>query len=131
MTTRHHTHPRRTGELPGPDRAPDVIHASAVLAEQLRRATGYRVDGPEGRIGTLRALVPGDLGADPLMRVDVGLFIRNEVGIPLADVHRVDGGRRRVLVSSVPRMPRRAGAAPPGASAGSCTRRPPDRQTTA
>ncbi|HEX5556031.1 MAG TPA: hypothetical protein VFX13_00275 [Gaiellales bacterium] len=47
------------------------------------------------------------------MRVDVGLFIRNEVGIPLADVHRVDGGRRRVLVSSVPRMPRRAGAAPP------------------
>jgi hypothetical protein len=109
MSTRHRTH--RTRTRPAPPVGPGgVAHASAVLPEQLRRAAGYRIDGPEGRIGTLRALVPGDLGADPHLRVDVGLFVPTQVGIPLADVRGIDAKRRRVLVSRAPRIPRRGRA---------------------
>jgi len=110
MSTMPDIHPTWAGEAPRPGRPSDVIDASAVLAERIRRAVGFRVDGPEGRIGTLRALVPGDLGAEPRMRVDVGLFIRSEVGIPLGEVREVDSQRRRVLVDNVPKIPRRARA---------------------
>ena len=107
MSTGPHIQPTWAGEAPRPDRPTDVVRASAVLAERVRRAVGFRVDGPEGRIGTLRALVPGDLGAEPRMRVDVGLFIRRAVDIPLRDVREVDSERRRVLVHRVPTIPRR------------------------
>jgi hypothetical protein len=110
MSTRPHIPPTRAGNVPRPGRSTDVVDPSAVLAERLRRAVGFRVDGPEGRVGTLRALVPGDLGAEPRLRVDVGLFIRREVGVPLRDVREVDPDRRRVLVASVPRIPRRGRA---------------------
>jgi hypothetical protein len=69
------------------------------------------VDGPDGRIGTFRALVPGDLGTGPdRIRVDVGLFMRSSVCIPLSDVSHVDPGRRRVLVRTIPAMLRRTRA---------------------
>lgn len=110
MSTRSHIQPTRTGSAPRHDGPADVVDTSTVLAERLRRAVGFRVDGPEGRVGTLRALVPGDLGTEPGLRVDVGLFIRREVGIPLRDVREVDPDRRRVLVARVPRIPRRGRA---------------------
>ena len=111
MSTSRHIQPTWAGEAPPPARRPtDVVDTSGVLAERLRRALGFRVDGPEGRIGTLRALVPGDLGAEPRLRVDVGLFVRREIGIPLATVREIDAERRRVLVDTVPKIPRRARA---------------------
>jgi hypothetical protein len=110
MSTRLHSQTAETGEALRRGSPIDVTDASGVLAERLRRAVGFRVDGPAGRIGKVRALVPGDLGAVPQVRVDVGLFIRNEIGIPLDDVREVDRERRRVVVSSVPRIPRRGRA---------------------
>jgi len=110
MSTRSHIHPTWDGAAPGPGGPTDVVDAAAVQAERLRRAVGFRVDGPEGRIGTLRAFVPGDLGAEPRMRVDVGLFIAREAGIPVRDVREVDPQRRRILVAGVPSIPRRGPA---------------------
>jgi len=94
------------GESSQPGRPSDVVDSSVIVGERIRRAGGYRVDGPEGRIGTFRALVPGDLATGPdRIRVDVGLFARSSVCIPLSDVTHVDPGRRRVLVRSIPIRP--------------------------
>jgi hypothetical protein len=111
MPMRPHTHRSpAAGQAPPPNAAPDVIDASA-LNERLRRAAGFRVDGPEGRIGTLSALVPGDLGIRPdRLRVDVGVFLRREIEIPVGDVRAVEPVRRRVVVRAAPRLTRPARA---------------------
>jgi len=109
---RPHIHrPLRAGEAPRRDAAAEVIDASTALNERLRRAVGFRVDGPEGRVGTLSAFVPGDLGIRPgRLRVDVGVFLRRETEIPVADVCDIDLVRRRVVVRAAPRLPRPARA---------------------
>jgi hypothetical protein len=110
MSTRLHIQRPEAGGALQRGGSIDAAHPTEVLAERLRRAVGFRVDGPEGRIGRVRALVPGDLGVVPQVRVDVGLFVRKEIRIPLDDVREVDRERRRVLVDSVPRIPRRGRA---------------------
>jgi hypothetical protein len=111
MSARSRIHPSPAGDASWRPGGPaEVVDSSAVLEERLRRAVGFRVDGPEGRIGTLRAVVPGDVGAAPQTRVDVGLFVRREVAIPLSEVRQVDPERRRVVVGSVPRIRRPARA---------------------
>jgi hypothetical protein len=104
-------HQTWAGEAARPRRPADVVDSSAVLAERMRRAAGFRVDGPEGRVGTVRAFVPGDLGTGhDRVRVDIGLFMRSAIWVPLGDVRHVDMERRRVLVRSVPTIPRRGQA---------------------
>jgi hypothetical protein len=72
------------------------------LIEQLRGAAGFRVDGPEGRIGILQGFDPGDAGKPGHIRVSIGLFIVKVVPISIADVVRADLSRRRVHVRVIP-----------------------------
>jgi hypothetical protein len=109
--SRVHQHTWAGEAPPRPGRPAEVVDSSAVLAERMRCAAGFRVDGPEGRVGTVRAFVPGDLGTVPdRLRVDVGLFMRSSIWIPLRHVRHVDPERRRVLVRRVPTTPRRGHA---------------------
>jgi hypothetical protein len=82
-----------------PDERPTLI-------EQLRGAAGFRVDGPEGRIGILHGFDPGDAGKPGHSRVSMGLFIVKVVPISIVDVVRVDLLGRRVHVRVIP-PPRR------------------------
>lgn len=83
-----------------------------LLADQLRGAVGFRVDGPEGRIGVVRAVAPQDNGTPPgHIRVAMGLFIVKEVWIAVADVVRVDLAQRRVHVRVMPKQRRLTGRA--------------------
>lgn len=71
----------------------------ARLARHLRSANGYRVDGPYGRIGVLRAVVATDIDGSPdHLEVSRGLFIASTACIPFDDVSSVDPARRRVVV---------------------------------
>lgn len=80
----------------------------ATPAPALRAAAGYRVDGPDGRIGTLRGVVPADPAAPPeQLLVAFGLFIVTTAPIAVAEVRSVDVERRRILVATSPRPHRR------------------------
>ena len=69
------------------------------LARQLRSAVGYRVDGPDGRIGVLRAVLPAEMEGSPAhLEISRGLFIVTTVCIPFEDVCSVVPSRRRVVV---------------------------------
>ncbi len=87
----------------------DVVDVRRQPVRRLRRAVGYRVDGPDGRIGTLRAVTPDDAGGPPTrIRISVGLFIPATVEMPVAEVYAVDAVRGRVLVRTAPELPRRS-----------------------
>ena len=86
MSARSHIHPTWDGAAAGPARPTDVVDAAAVQAERLRRAVGFRVDGPEGRIGRLRAFVPGDVGGEARMRVDVAAHLLREGSASVAEI---------------------------------------------
>jgi hypothetical protein len=91
--------------------APDVVSVRDErqrLAGMLRAAEGFRVDGPDGRVGVLAAVVP-DYGDGLPHRVEVrtGLFLVTSVDVPFGQVASVDPFARRVGISVVPE-PRRA-----------------------
>jgi hypothetical protein len=77
------------------------------LADALLAAVGFRVDGPEGRIGVLTAV--GQLGEDGLpqsLTIATGLFVVRSVQMPFASVVDVDPIRRRVGVRVGPERAR-------------------------
>jgi hypothetical protein len=112
-----------------------------VLAPQLRAAAGYRVDGPDGRVGVLCGVAPAEPTAPPeRLLVSIGLFIVTTVSIGVADVRAVDVERRRIVVATTPRPWRRSAgglarlvhrfhAAAAIRAAGDDTSVPPRRQT--
>lgn len=73
------------------------------VATMLRTAVGFRVDGPEGRVGVLTAVVP-DFGEGLPERVQIatGLFLVASVDVPFGDVVSVDPYRRRVGIGALP-----------------------------
>jgi hypothetical protein len=76
------------------------------LARRVRKAVGFRVDGPEGRIGVLTAIEAGDRGdASDHIEVRTGLFIMRTARIPVADVLGVDPARHLVRVRTMPECP--------------------------
>jgi len=91
----------------------DVV-AAAVVAPRaprrpadLRAIEGFRVDGPDGRIGTVTSVSSTTPGAPPdTMHVVTGLFIVRVVPVPALDVLQIDDQRRRVLVRTMLRRPR-------------------------
>jgi hypothetical protein len=129
----------RTGRPAGADVVgirPDPV----VLAPQLRAAAGYRVDGPDGRIGVLYGVAPAEPTAPPeRLLVSIGLFIVTTVSIGVADVRAVDVERRRIVVATTPRpwrrsaglarLVRRFHAAAAARAAGDDTSVTPRRQT--
>jgi hypothetical protein len=79
---------------------PDVISVRDErrrLAGMLRAAVGFRVDGPDGRVGVLSAVVPdfGD-GLPDGIKIATGLFLVTSVDVPFAEVVSVDPFSRRV-----------------------------------
>ena len=91
----------------------DVV-AAAVVAPRaphrptdLRAVEGFRVDGPDGRIGTVTSVSSTPSSAPPdTMHVVTGLFIVRVVPVPALDVLQIDDQRRRMLVRTMLRRPR-------------------------
>ena len=80
-----------------------VLERRQRLAGMLRSAVGFRVDGPEGRVGVLTSVTPEDRDAPPDgVEIATGLFIVTTLAIPFADVARVDPLRRRVHIRVMP-----------------------------
>jgi hypothetical protein len=69
----------------------------------LRAAVGFRVDGPEGRVGVLVAVVPdfGD-GLPDRIEIATGLFVVSSVDVPFVEVVSVDPLWRRVVIGVLP-----------------------------
>ncbi|MGH3428878.1 MAG: hypothetical protein ACRDQZ_15155 [Mycobacteriales bacterium] len=83
-------------------------------AMMLREAVGFRVDGPEGRVGVLTAVVP-DFGENLPDRIQIatGLFLVASLDVPFGEVVSVDPYRRRVGIGVLPtrrRLSRRQAA---------------------
>jgi len=65
----------------------------------LGGCSGYRVDDPNGRVGTVDAVVAGAWNERPeAIEVRVGLFRQALLVVAVADVSGVDHARRRVLL---------------------------------
>ena len=65
----------------------------------LGGCSGYRVDDPSGRVGTVDAVVAGAWNDRPdAIEVRVGLFRQALLVVGVADVAGVDHARRRVLL---------------------------------
>jgi hypothetical protein len=79
------------------------------LAGMLRAADGFRVDGPDGRVGVLGAVIPdyGD-GLPDHIRITTGLFLIASVDVAFGQVVSVDPFARRVGISVVPECRRAA-----------------------
>jgi hypothetical protein len=74
-----------------PERGIDLI--------ALAHSHGYRVDDPDGRVGTVDGVVAGAWSDRPdAIEVRVGLFRPAVVVVGVADVAAVDPARRRVLL---------------------------------
>jgi hypothetical protein len=91
----------------------DVV-AAAVVAPRaaprptdLRAIEGFRVDGPDGRIGTVTSVSSTTTSAPPdTINVVTGLFIVRVVPVAAVDVLQIDDERRRVLVRTMLRRQR-------------------------
>ena len=58
---------------------------------------GYRVDGPEGRVGHVVGVLDG---VERQLNVSVGLLTDVRTTVPWSDIVEIDHRRRRVLVSA-------------------------------
>lgn len=86
-----------TGD-PRPSGSPGPLEAGY----WLHHCDGFRVDGPDGRIGVVDHVEPG-LGANvpDVVAVASGLWRIRLTRIPLTDVVEVEPGRRRLVVRKV------------------------------
>ena len=91
----------------------DVVAAAVVAPRAPRRPTdlraieGFRVDGPDGRIGTVTSVSSTLSSAPPdTIHVVTGLFIVRVVPVAAPEVIQIDDQRRRVLVRTMLRRPR-------------------------
>lgn len=76
-----------------PEREVDLIALAA--------SHGYRVDDPDGRVGTVDGVVAGAWSDRPdAIEVRVGLFRPAVLVVGVADVAAVDTDRRRVLLGT-------------------------------
>lgn len=79
----------------------------------LAGTTGYRVETPDGRIGSVAAVLPRALGRGSVLLVHSGLMSCRLTAIPVDEVETVDVPERRVLLRDLPKTMRMA--APSGA----------------
>ena len=85
---------------------PDVVSVRderCRLAAMVRAAVGFRVDGPEGRVGVLSAVIP-DFGDGPpdSIKIATGIFLVTSVDVPFVEVVSIDPFGRRVGIGVVP-----------------------------
>jgi hypothetical protein len=68
---------------------------------------GFRVDGPDGRIGVVTRVSSSSAGKAPdTVHVVTGLFIVRVVPVAVSEIVQIDTERRRLLVRSMVRLPR-------------------------
>jgi hypothetical protein len=97
----------RRGKAGAPAAAGSGREDRSHLADALRAAVGFRVYGPEGRIGVLTAVGPhGEDGLPQSITIATGLFVVRSVQIPFASVVDVDPVKRRVDVRVGPERAR-------------------------
>jgi hypothetical protein len=80
-----------------------------VVASRPRLAgvEGFRVDGPEGRVGYVKSVSSETRGSAPdTLHVATGLFIVRVVPVPAADIVDIEPERRRVAIRRMVRRPR-------------------------
>jgi hypothetical protein len=76
-------------------------------AADVRGVEGFRVDGPDGRIGTVTSIASSTPGGPPdTIEVVTGLFIMRVVPVAASEILQIDDERRRILVRTMLRHPR-------------------------
>jgi hypothetical protein len=88
--------------------ARDVVATdSRRQATDVRGLEGFRVDGPDGRIGTVTAVSSSTPGrAADTLHVVTGLFIMRVVSVGAPHIVAIDRDGRRVLIRMMLRAPR-------------------------
>jgi hypothetical protein len=81
-------------------------HTQSILGRDywLRRCEGFRVDGPEGRIGHVYSIRFGGSAEPDLLEVRAGLLGRRMLLIPVAQVAEVIPEERRLVLAGSPRL---------------------------
>ena len=72
--------------------------------EGLRGCEGFRVDGPEGRIGHVRGVRFGSSGQAEVIEVRAGLLGQRTLLIPAGEVAEVSPEQRRLILRGSPRL---------------------------
>jgi hypothetical protein len=73
--------------------------------------TGFRLDGPGGRLGTIEAVgFDPSTGEPASLQVRTGLFVRRTVAVPFEEIESIDPIRGRVTVTTVGTLRRDASA---------------------
>jgi len=88
--------------------APDVV-ASGLRSGSgdIAGVEGFRVDGPEGRVGVVVGVSATAPGAPPdTIHVGTGLFVVRDVPVPASEIVRIDGERHCVHIRSMVRRRR-------------------------
>jgi hypothetical protein len=68
---------------------------------------GFRVDGPEGRVGYVKSVSSETSGGAPdTLHVATGLFIVRVVQVPASEIVDVEPARRRLAIRHMVRRPR-------------------------
>jgi hypothetical protein len=76
-----------------------VVREHDLDLSALGEAFGYRVDDPNGRVGTVDAVLAGAWSDGPdAIEVRVGLFRQALLVVGVDDIAGVDSARRRVLL---------------------------------
>jgi hypothetical protein len=70
----------------------------------LRRCEGFRVDGPDGRLGHVRSIRFGSTAEPEALEVRVGLFGRRSFLIPASDIVEAVPEERRLVLAGSPRL---------------------------
>ena len=93
----------------------DVVGTQRDVVAPLRRSgtdsiagvEGFRVDGPDGRIGVVTRVSSSSAGEAPdTIHVVTGLFIVRVVAVPASEIVQIDADRRRLLIRSMVRLSR-------------------------
>ena len=93
----------------------DVVAATHDVVAPSRRARtadirgveGFRVDGPDGRIGTVTTVSSSTPGEPPdTIQLATGLFIVRVVPVAVSEILQIDDDRSRVLIRTMLRRPR-------------------------
>jgi hypothetical protein len=88
--------------------APDVVASRRRSgSSDIAGVEGFRVDGPDGRVGVVTRVSASAAGAPPdTIHVVTGLFIVRVVPIAASEIVRIDADLRRVDIRSMVRRPR-------------------------
>jgi hypothetical protein len=83
----------------------DPRHSSYGRDYWLHRCEGFRVESPDGEIGTVRGVRFRSSLEPELLEVRAGLFGRRSLLIPVEQVEQVIAKERRIILRASPSLP--------------------------